>query len=1099
MQFGFAVEAGILLVFWKYTGSEDDCGYSGQSEKIIEQTYWLLLVWFVTFIIFLRNVADTIPRYTICTSLGELVHHNILTEAMSKYRLEKRIFQAKLDDESKKKSNDLMEQASQKSLSSIRRMSKTSWSKSLDDSVRLERISTLVNLETDALPQKSIDERRARRRRTKSVSDGVAMMRSSLFESNDKQDIKPTKPEISFFGNKNKRRSLPPPPPLKPSAINTTTLVAQRRRNRPQRTRSASDGVALMSVRPLRKVNSTSHNNLPTLVEHDELSTTFSSNDAGTEAVFSVESFPEIDDSSTSLSEASKNENKKFPAIRNVLSSSSDSRLLRQPSTVSSSESNLSMPILRNNDSFKNSSNNINSSNNNIQVDLSNVPLRKFRLKKTGSNASSVFSEDGTCVSTEAGSDYDDLPDATREQISFTMRSSMEVEKVKKPFSIVKFGFDCHNSYTFRVFDDTFGTIFCLFLIGMRIENFIYQDNRDDDLDLTMTFDLYVSFWLEFASYILFIVESFFFLIIFLLEKEHKQKTSYVVSEIVDVLLSGVCLSMLILSEVFRCCSAGKRFGENLSLGMIEPFTVLIILRPMRHFLGNVICKHLFPSNYEAKPFYVHRNCSIRLSSTGHITRGDSVGEETTDGKKTKEKKKSEGHSHNHNRDDKPAAINAWIQTLVENPRIAEEKGHFSSEILQAMLGIINDDTINFDQHHDTVVTATTSGSSISEKSTPLQQQPDPAILLTKHETKRLRGLSAPAQNVVMNGKLGKPMKSTRPVHVKKSVEITNLPKKFDRKNMFQLTDDEHTVGLESASAKIELNAPNAGLIRSMRRCERLMPPLLNTWHVVDVVITRYELIYLEVEDPANYTRSSNYYGSDFSLGAGHDDEDANAVREALISEKGGKGLLLCDVVKGRVVTGHINIRDITCVKVENMQANPNKEIDYDATGFEKLHEYWSRKGGKSPPSENANLNERWSNVNEHRLRITVSNGNPVFLRFFSDLTDEEMKSEDDRSSKNDAILWCQTIARLRGPSKLDQKLPNFGQFDEIKDYVEEVNRGDPVGGKNNAIRNFRAIANGVIFANRATNRASMNIETQGAQSDNDGGADEEEKLSEEV
>ncbi len=50
----------------------------------------------------------------------------------------------------------------------------------------------------------------------------------------------------------------------------------------------------------------------------------------------------------------------------------------------------------------------------------------------------------------------------------------------------------------------------------------------------------------------------------------------------------------------------------------------------------------------------------------------------------------------------------------------------------------------------------------------------------------------------------------------------------------------------ENACLLIELDTP---LIQKMRRCERRLLPLLNRWDLVDVTMTKYELVYFDATD----------------------------------------------------------------------------------------------------------------------------------------------------------------------------------------------------------------------------------------------------------
>jgi hypothetical protein len=76
MQFGYALALSIVIIFADVIG-EGTVGVQ-----------WYLIVIAVSYIVFVLVVARIIPRYTLCTSLGELVEYRRLHETVAEFHLE---------------------------------------------------------------------------------------------------------------------------------------------------------------------------------------------------------------------------------------------------------------------------------------------------------------------------------------------------------------------------------------------------------------------------------------------------------------------------------------------------------------------------------------------------------------------------------------------------------------------------------------------------------------------------------------------------------------------------------------------------------------------------------------------------------------------------------------------------------------------------------------------------------------------------------------------------------------------------------------------------------------------------------------------------
>jgi len=85
MSFGYAVMLAIMIIFWKNirVDNRDDYNYSSGLDF-----FMYLVVIAGCYAIFVTVTARVIPEYTMCTSLGQLVHEKILQESVASYLLD---------------------------------------------------------------------------------------------------------------------------------------------------------------------------------------------------------------------------------------------------------------------------------------------------------------------------------------------------------------------------------------------------------------------------------------------------------------------------------------------------------------------------------------------------------------------------------------------------------------------------------------------------------------------------------------------------------------------------------------------------------------------------------------------------------------------------------------------------------------------------------------------------------------------------------------------------------------------------------------------------------------------------------------------------
>jgi len=284
---------------------------------------------------------------------------------------------------------------------------------------------------------------------------------------------------------------------------------------------------------------------------------------------------------------------------------------------------------------------------------------------------------------------------------------------------------------------------------------------------------------------------------------------------------------------------------------------------------------------------------------------------------------------------------------------------------------------------------------------------------------------------VICAGKVGKPVKI-----------VSNASDAFGTHSKVYIRIDNQATN-EELKAEQKLFAPNVHVARSMRRCQWKLMPILKYWSLVDVVMSKYELVLFEAND-IDSSRSS------------HDAvEKEICVHKALVATKGGKGLLMRDVVLGRKIVGHVNFTDITSVTIDrhlpsdglpSIQEEQFEDQSYFseasrwpasndiqmlgyATRVKIRPEYWKVNGYFDCGNK---VSFRWENVTQDRLKI-VSRRGTLYLRFLSDLENSESnnerkieanaeRSDVEDEEKSDALIWCQTISRAHGASAQNGK-----------------------------------------------------------------------------
>jgi hypothetical protein len=174
---------------------------------------------------------------------------------------------------------------------------------------------------------------------------------------------------------------------------------------------------------------------------------------------------------------------------------------------------------------------------------------------------------------------------------------------------------------------------------------------------------------------------------------------------------------------------------------------------------------------------------------------------------------------------------------------------------------------------------------------------------------------------------------------------------------------------------------------------------------LVDVVLTNHELVIFDVAD--NY---DSFARIDMS-------------RNAVMSTSGGKGMRLCDVAAGRKILSQFELDDINLVVIEHRKPAEGDRLveDIERNDQQHLLEYWQGAICDDGDYNLVEMNHRWDNVNEDRLKIRFS-CSTLYLRLIVDLKEMESRSMGNLSEADNAgltssvgaqtQLWCRTIAR---------------------------------------------------------------------------------------
>jgi len=902
MQFGFALMAGCLLIFWESVGVDISHAYSKEAHDgfshLSIQSRWSLF-WFliISYFLFYQNAKNTIPRFTLCTNLGQLVNIKQLNATLSMYHFGEEQWKRKLVSEAR---NDPIAQSSKDDNVTEDESVKSKHS-AIRKPTQMEQISSFVSLPIDALPSSSsvVSDTQLKRSRVP--------LRRSISES------------AAFFA----------PFPASTQAFRNSLLHDDSSVSSDSKVNHKSDKIKVtneISSSPNSSQRQGRKKSYSAPLNSDEQSM-FNVNGAALATLHE-----QIPDSPLISPKPSLN-------TRNVKTSEISSRPIDTPPTTK------------------------NENDSSLHSDFEDVPT-----------AHTMFSHD------------------KQSSISFT-----------EYFRLL------YTMNLYNTIDTVFGTLFCFYLIGMRMEILLVDSCKIFLSTNSAEFRIDIAFWFEFSLFVYFIASSLFFIAIHTTNGDSIRYVETIVAESFNVLLSILCVSLLLISEYIRCPNntSCDNFGSRSGLGIIEPFTALIIFRLFRHMFGRFVNRRLIQRNSRDRRI-------VRSASNTNL----------------KIIVDSEAHHHQSKGESMRAVQNEWTKTIQANPDLVKDYGMFSSEILHAMLGL-------------EILSEKESGKSKEEKT-----------LLRNENSYYPISKNLKAQNVTESSLIpeedyqthGKPILSLEVpkeraqsfISVYDSDSDESASAGFDTNRKLKVTNDNFQKE-KGNHLSFVINAPDSRLIRSMRRCAQKMPPMVNCWELVDIAITQHEILFFAVDD----NNSSTNYSKKMNL-------KVQGIRAEMTAKHGGKGLRLSDVALGRKIVGHTNISRIKSIKVgfrlPTDQSLPNYQKESTSADNTVLGEYWAKSNDSLQDS--TTVEDRFNHNGVNNLKIQSSYGQTIYLRFLCDLALAEKSDTpytQKRVTKGDLnkmmpLLWCHTLVRLRSTDLLEQDLPHFGldNDDELNDYIEE-------------------------------------------------------------
>jgi len=620
-------------------------------------------------------------------------------------------------------------------------------------------------------------------------------------------------------------------------------------------------------------------------------------------------------------------------------------------------------------------------------------------------------------------------------------------------------------SSRYIVVSNVFGTIVAFYLVGQRVEGFIHSEAIISEEFVSLYVPLTSVFWLLTSWFCLFLSGSglIFYSVghchVGIAGRTRKEK-EIIVAMGLDVILTTVCLIVLFVAEAERCChpisddpesrvladETVDKYGEENSsreppacscpafgsrlyggLGTIEPYTSLVLLRILRHWVARAYVRR---TNHGAPGL-------ARSDSSRHDDSMRPIVSEL-DLLESHHGMSHPGHAHS-GKDHGTVVAEVWESTIGKYPDLVAQHGEFSGEVLRAMLGVA------LLKQAQPAENGAPSSALVATDAAPARSLPSSKSFSLNEE---YAGLSPAAQEIILAGKLGcsliksasqKNLQTLEEEPETNHDEETEHPESHepismvDRNILFEVD----TRGQAPNDYFMEFDSPNARLVRSMRRCDRKLLPMLEKWSVVDCVMTRFEMVYFDA------------VGAD-ECGLCPENE---GTRQALVATRGGKGLRLCDVAVGRRIVGRLSFSEVASVHVERIMPSEGSMMMGDSPDVEvEKTEFWQSASHNLRASylgDGLKRGVEWSTIKQDRLRLHTQHGGTLYLRFYADLERGKhhadlLAAEDEVDgvlNKNNAFQWAQTIGRFCGPDQLKQPLSHFGDdsTEELRDYLVVV------------------------------------------------------------
>eukprot|EP00522_Entomoneis_paludosa_P009435 CAMPEP_0172442726 /NCGR_PEP_ID=MMETSP1065-20121228/3117_1 /TAXON_ID=265537 /ORGANISM="Amphiprora paludosa, Strain CCMP125" /LENGTH=1450 /DNA_ID=CAMNT_0013192713 /DNA_START=206 /DNA_END=4558 /DNA_ORIENTATION=- len=919
MQFGYAIALASVIMFWE----DIDDGSLGMV------WYWITI--FVCYGLFVAVSAEVIPRYTMCTSLGELVDKKRLDSTLASFHLEEakrhRLEESYIHAYHEAHLPQIIKEE-HPTEHEIVFIPKSQSGNSLSS----------YGSEVDPTPVETGMSRREMRKRQRSVSDGVALMAAMKDDgpARAKDDM-----SVSPF---------------------TRSRTPQQRRQK-----QGSEGVSSMA----------------------------STGSAGTGSGTAFEKIAQLVKMDTktlrqavSAEDMKQMENKEKTSLKRREKSLSDG----VSSMASSKKPSVGMDY-------------------------------------TADETSSPAKDESSMVSSGDISDVDDIPFGEYE--TSLRQHSVEPKEHVSPSQLFKEYFASKN---YRVMSHVFGTMVAFFLIGLRVEKFLHTEGILPDYFITFGLEAVASFWLLSGWLVMFLLGDV--LIFFSINNQDTGRKIRVlrVASAIDFLITGVCLIVFWCGEMRRCCEPSEEerwlaeevdgkdsaysdpspcscptFGSRTysGLGTLEPYTALVSLRLFRFLAAKKILARIDES-WSSQSGDDTDSDGLEIDNFAQTTRADPLKKEPAH--QEDHGGHDNGHDHGHG-NSRGTAAELWEEAMSQHPDIAEKYGVFSSEMLQVMLGIPLS-RHSHEEIHD-------------EDEANTVHKPNYAI------EEKYSSLPPETQEVIMAGMLGKDVKFIEnnvrePVG---TIPEEGISEGRSKSYVFEVADDSSIPPHITLTDEVMFDVPHANLVRSMRRCDRKVLPILDKWSVVDVAMTRFEIVYFDASE-FNSTPHSE------------------AIRQALIATKGGKGLRLSDVAVGRKVVGHLRLSEVSSMAIERyLPSNDPADAEDAPEDSVPGSEFWKGEVSQwlGPPV--------WNAIRQDTLALHTTAGNTLYLRFYSDYEEAEHHPErltdenDDEAHihRNNAFQWAQTVGRFCGPDQLHQSLPHFGDDnnDELRDYLIVHHEGE--------------------------------------------------------